>query len=75
MTEVTPALRSCWMTRGAWVLVVADSVGSDGDGLDHRRDAGPAQVRQEVVVQGQLVRGAVAGDHPDHSRAAEQVRR
>ncbi len=29
MTEVTPALRSCWMTSGAWVLVVAESLGSE----------------------------------------------
>ena len=29
MIEVTPALRNCWMTRGAWVLVVAVSDGSE----------------------------------------------
>ena len=28
MTEVTPALRSCWTTSGAWVSVVAVSEGS-----------------------------------------------
>ena len=67
MTEVTPAVRSCWTTSGAWVLVVAVSSGSAGDGLDHRGDPGSRQVGQQIVVEGQLVGGPVPGDHPDFS--------
>jgi hypothetical protein len=52
MTEVTPALRSCWTTRGA-SAGGGGVVGVGVDGLHHRGDTGIAQVGQEIVVEGQ----------------------